>query len=294
MSVKTKLILSTLASSLAFASSAIALEDSTSLLEVFVTPYGITLDEGQTHQMNARGFYGDRYEVVTEKVEWHSSNPETVPVTRDGVVFGSSVGLGQIYATLDGHESTNPATVTVGEATIDELELELANRNLTVGDVVQARVFATLSDGQKIEVTESVDWSYAAENNAFEISNSGEITALNEGWGMVSTRTESVSSNQIRIDVSDASGPIYDLVIATPSSTTLAVGNAFKPSVQGYIIGQGFVSIDKIDGYYIEGTDVVRAQAGTENVIAISTGTANVYPIAGGMQAESPVVITVE
>ncbi|MGR5065703.1 Ig-like domain-containing protein [Photobacterium sp. DNB22_13_2] len=263
------------------------------VLEVFVAPYNVTIDTGVSKPMTARVLYNDGYEMYPEGVVWHSSNPEVSPISENGVAFGVKSGLTLISATYKGVNSSQPATVKVGEAVIDEITVELAHRNMAVGETQQAQAQATYSDGSQQDVTNSVEWQVVNSSQELTVTDEGLVTAHEGGYGLLIARADGVRSQEIRIDVNESQSE-FQWVMPFPNKTTMAVGSQFTPSIRGLHNSGSLVDIETIDGWVIDNPSVVRATAGNQAITAIGVGSATVYPIAAGLQAIEPVIVTVE
>ncbi|MDR9829126.1 Ig-like domain-containing protein [Vibrio sp. FNV 38] len=270
-----------------------AVADEREVLEVFVSPYNVSIDSGTSKSMQARVFYSDGYEVHPEGVVWNSTNPEAAPISDNGVVFGVKNGLSLITATYKGVVSSDHATVKVGEAVIDELTVELPIRTMGVGESQQALAYVTYSDGSQEEVTKSVEWQTVNSSQELTVDDSGLVTAHEEGYGLLIARSDNVRSQEIRIDVSEAQSE-FEWVMPFPNSTTMAIGSQFTPSIRGLHNSGSLKDIDQIDGWVIDNPAIVQPTADNQAVVATGSGTAIVYPIAAGLKSIEPVVITVE
>ncbi len=270
-----------------------AIAEEREVLEVFVAPYNVTIDSGVSKPMMARVLYSDGYEMYPEGVVWHSSNPEVSPISENGVVFGVKSGLSLISATYKGVDSSQPATVKVGEAIIDEITVEFTHRNMLVGDTQQAKAQATYSDGSQEDVTNSVQWQVVNSAQELSVTDEGVVTAHEEGYGLLIARADGVRSQEIRIDVSEGQSD-FQWVMPFPNQTTMAVGSQFTPSIRGLTNSGSLVDIKEIDGWVIENPSIVRASADNQAILAVGVGSTIVYPIAAGLQSIEPVTVTVE
>lgn len=101
------------------------------LLLINVSPPGAWIVAGETWQFTAMGLYSDgKYNLITTKVTWSSSEPDVATIVESGVKGGLATGVcfggtSYITATLDGITSdpaildvsaTHPAKITIGAA----------------------------------------------------------------------------------------------------------------------------------------------------------------------------------
>ncbi|WP_394239843.1 Ig-like domain-containing protein [Vibrio astriarenae] len=267
--------------------------DEREVLEVLVTPYNVTIDSGASKSMSARVVYSDGYEHQTEGVTWHSTNPEVAPISENGVVFGIETGLSLVTATYQGVQSSDHATVKVGESTVQELTIDFPTRNMVAGETKQATANAVFTDGTESDVTTAVKWETVNSSSIISVDDKGLVTAHKDGYGVLKAHADNLSSDGIRIDVSETESE-YEWIIPFPNNTTMAVGSQFTPSIKGFHNSGKLIDIEEIEGWIIDDSSIVRASSDNGSIIAVGTGTTTAYPIAVGLQAVEPVVINVE
>ncbi|MFB9141920.1 Ig-like domain-containing protein [Vibrio artabrorum] len=135
------------------------------LTEIHLTPASTSLIVGSTSQLIAMGTYSDKSQKnITSEVLWQSAQPRIATVTQGGgLVTGVADGTATISAIKGTVVSSNTAGISVQNATITKLSLEIGPNNTLrnfaigfVGDMSpEFRVMAELSNGNKINVTSS-------------------------------------------------------------------------------------------------------------------------------------------
>ncbi|MGF1698733.1 hypothetical protein L4D09_00135 [Photobacterium makurazakiensis] len=270
--------------------SVVAEQKESEILELLVTPYNLKLSEGETYQMRANAFYADgRYVTNVEGVKWRSSDNSAVSATEDGVIFAAKNGVSSIYGTLDGHESTDPATITVGDSSIEKMAISIHNTNLIVGQTVDVEVNATFTNGDERNITDSVVWQRVTNDDAFSVEGS-KLTGTNAGYGYLIAHFDGKKSDSVQIQVNDSG--YLDLMVS-PGATTMAVGSTITPSIRAFT-SSGMVTIDAKDATYeMEGRGIVATNT-DGSLRAIGKGIEYVYAIAGNVRSSQPITITVE
>ncbi|MCQ1057972.1 hypothetical protein ACQKPX_16230 [Photobacterium sp. DNB23_23_1] len=179
-------------------------ESENEILELFVVPYHVQLNDGEIRKMSANAFYVDgTYVRDVQGVTWRSSDPESVSIAQNGTILAVKPGVVSIYASLNGFESAQPGTVIVGDSVVEELNIEIDNTDVTVGQTVNVKVTATFSDGETEDITGAVNWERVTNDDAFEVDGR-QLTGLNEGYGYLIAHFDESKSESLRIDVNDS------------------------------------------------------------------------------------------
>ena len=269
---------------------AFAQESENEILELFVVPYHVQLNDGETRIMSANAFYADgTYVRGVQGVEWRSSDPESVSIAQNGTIFAVKPGAVSIYASLNGFESSQPGTVLVGESSVDKLTIEMANTNVMVGQTVDVKVMATFSDGEVEDITGAVTWERVTNDDAFEVGGR-QLTGLNDGYGYLIAHFDGNKSAALRIDVNDSG--YLDLMVL-PGTTTMAVGSSFTPTLRAFT-SSGMVNIDAKDASYEIGSQGIVKANNDGSLTALASGEVAVYAIAGNIKSSQPMTVTVE
>lgn len=294
MRLTNKLVPLCMASAALF-SAHVAAEEKT-VVEVMVSPYNVTMNEGDARTMSAHVVYSDGSYDSTHisngdlEVSWRSSNEDVTPISSNGTIFAKSTGVAHIYASVEGFESPAPATVSIDGASVEDLSLSMRTTNLQLGGEEPIEATALLSNGEEQVVTGEVDWSVTTSNNSFKVED-GKVIALNEGYGYIVGRYQDSRSVPLQVQVSSAD---YLDVIVTPSSTTMAPDSLFTPSIVAFDSDLNQVTIDPADvSYRISDRSVVLPIA--NGVLkAVGPGVAEVYVTAEFTESSNPLIITVE
>jgi hypothetical protein len=165
------------------------------LNSIAVTPSTQTITINATLQYTATGTYNDGTTAnITGNVQWSSGTPavaDFVNPDSEGLITAVAEGLTTVTAAC-GAGAAGTASLTVSDNTLDYLRFEDNNGveievfNTTVGAVTQISLFGYFTNGDKIDLTESAQWSLLdgttgviSVNNTTD--NKGIITALAVG-----------------------------------------------------------------------------------------------------------------
>ncbi|WP_299143210.1 Ig-like domain-containing protein [uncultured Vibrio sp.] len=185
-----------------------------------ITTRGVSelkLAKGNQQPFEATGSYSDgSSEVLTKKVEWHSSDEAIATVTSEGELSGVNAGSTTVTATLDDITS-NPVDVTVTDSVITAIQVTPEIVNVAEGQTKQLTVTATYDDNSSNEVTKKVEWHSSDEAIAI-VTPEGELSGVNVGPTTVTATLDDITSNEARVTVTDA---VITAIQVTPSSVSL-------------------------------------------------------------------------
>ena len=152
------------------------------LLELTLTPDGLTLPLGLQGSLTARGRWSDGAEEdVGSLAAWSSSNGEVASVAG-GLVSSLDTGTTLIEARVLGLETE--VLVTVTQPVEVGLRVEPETLEMLVGDTAQLSATVERSDGSEVAVVQGVFWSSTVAGVATASSDEGDwgqVLALGEG-----------------------------------------------------------------------------------------------------------------
>lgn len=189
-----------------------------------IAPASASLVSGTSLQLRATGVFSDNSRLeLSRQVAWTSSNTETVEVGEDGTARGVSAGSATISAEIAGVSAQ--ATLTVRDATLEQIEVTPAGLTLPSGLTRQFTATGRFADGTSQDLTSSVEWESQTPEVA-SVSNvsptRGQVTALEPGTSVIRARfTAGGVSGETTIEVSAAT--LQSLEI-TADSTELLPG----------------------------------------------------------------------
>ena len=132
-------------------------------------PGNVTLNRGETQQLRIIANMSDGTQVdVTDQVAYSTSNANLATVDENGLITVSNIAnSGSVYirGNYGGKGSYTVVTIPT-QPTITSLTFEPGNITLASNDTLQVRVFAEMSNGTRIEVTDSVTFSSSNTNLA--------------------------------------------------------------------------------------------------------------------------------
>lgn len=169
-------------------SASAALEVTTAVVTAIQIRADITsVPVGLTQQFTAWAIFSDETEEdVTDsnKLNWNSSTPGIATVTQAGLVKAIKQGNTIVNASLLTNTNTvsDSANVSVIASSVVGIAFSPPKEIVRLGSTTEIRVFATWSDGQKINVTgyDNVTWS-SSDQAILKTLGKGMIQGLSEG-----------------------------------------------------------------------------------------------------------------
>jgi uncharacterized protein YjdB len=191
---------------------------------VTITPTTFTLHTGSTRQLTATIVPSN---ATNKAVTWSSANTSVATVNSLGVVTGISAGSTTIRAQTvnGGFISTSAVTVTIGVQKITQIT---SNLSLVKGATFQSTATIMPSDATNKTVT----WSSAIASIA-TVSNSGLITAVGNGTGIISCFTQDgnkTSSIIVRVTTPVSSVRLNQTAITLSRNATYQLLSIISPS----------------------------------------------------------------
>ena len=192
---------------------------------VTISPTSFTLSTGTTKTLIATVAPSN---AANKAVTWSSSNPSVATVNSSGVVTADSVeGSTTITVrTVDmGFTATSSITVVIG---VKSVTLNTGSFSLLKGATFQAVAIISPSNA----ANKTVSWSSAVSNIA-TVSNTGLITAVNNGTGVISVFTQDgnkTASMIIRVTTAVASVRLNQTTVSLARSATYQLVPTILPS----------------------------------------------------------------
>ncbi|NRB40887.1 MAG: Ig-like domain-containing protein, partial [Pseudomonadales bacterium] len=162
---------------------------------------------------------------VTSNVTWTVSQQAIASITQLGLAKGLAVGTTQINATLIAQGDTHGASAifNVVAPTIDEIKIAPHKAMILKGDEQQYIATALLSDGTKVDITQTVNWS-SSNTASVSINDKGIATGTDVGLSDISALLtydgSDYNSNIAKLTVINA----IDHIQITPNAPTIVEG----------------------------------------------------------------------
>ena len=142
------------------------------LTSITVGPQNTNLQQGNTLQMTAVGNFDDgSTSTLTHGVFWSSSDATIASITQGGTVTGVAAGTATITASSGATTGTTTVVVVLNNVTAVTISPNSAHAPLG-STTTTFTCSATISGGQPVDITSSVNWSVtdSAGNAAANIS----------------------------------------------------------------------------------------------------------------------------
>ncbi|MFM5535667.1 Ig-like domain-containing protein [Aeromonas veronii] len=271
------------------------------LTDFNVSPSELQIPKGIVARFKAQAIYSDGSDFdVTDQVAWVSSDPIVAAVDSvSGIATPTIDGVTTISATFKGKEAK--AMLSVTDATLTALTVDPNYIVLPKGVSKSYVALGDYSDGQRIDVTDQVDWSSFSPSVA-NISNNGIAQALNQGSSTITAKLGGYTAT-VQLDVSSAVLTSIKIDNATPSLTRTVMNNptearnSLPKGVNHNYTAQGYYS----DGSSKEVTRLVRWFSEDPELVTINNhgvatgiqaGDTNVVAQLDGIRASVPLTIT--
>ena len=240
-----------------------------SVSSITVSPTTFTLNTGSTKSMTATILPSN---ATNKTVTWSSTNGSIATVNASGVVTGISAGSTTIQARAvdGGFLASSIGTVVVG---VQSVSLNSTSISLTKGNTFQAIATITPSNAANKTLT----WSSAMSSVA-TVSNTGLITAVGNGTGIISVFTQdgnksasmivrvstmvtSVRLNQASLSLArNATASLTATLspstasnqsVAWSSSNSAIVSVTSSGTIRGVAIGSTTITVRTADGNFL-------------------------------------------
>ncbi len=234
----------------------------------------LTLDDGTTL-------------VVTESAAWESEDAGVLEVTSPGAFRAVGSGADVVRASFAG--LTASATVTVGDAPLERIEVSPRDPSLALGATQRFTALGVATDGSTFDLSASVVWS-SSDPAVLAIGATGEGDARAAGTAIVSATFEGVEGIST-VTVSPAR--LVGLAI-TPEGPSLGVGDEVSLTLSGTFDDGSVQDLTESAAWSSDAPDVAQVgnTPGRRGVVTgLAIGEALVGASFGGLSAEVRVTV---
>jgi hypothetical protein len=163
---------------------------SSPLISIAVTPSPATIPADVAQQFAAIGtFANSSTQNLTSNVTWASSQPAVATISnaagQQGLATGVAAGQTSITAVFASIVS-NPATLTVSNATLVSFTVTPNNFSTIMGNTVNYRAVGTFSDGTTVDLTTQATWSSTVPRVATINASNGVAATASPGTTVIS------------------------------------------------------------------------------------------------------------
>ena len=247
-----------------------------SVASVTIDPNLTTINTGSTKQLTATIVPSN---ATNKAVTWSSANISVATVNSLGVIRGISAGSTTIRAeTIDGgFAATSSVTVNIG---VQKITQNTSNLSLLKGATFQAIATITPSNATNKTVT----WSSAIGSIA-TVSNSGLITAVGNGTGIISCFTQDgnkISSIIVRVTTPVSSVHLTQTAITLSRNATYQLLSVISPST---------ASTRAVKWYSSNSAIATVSSSGNVRGVAIGSAVITVQTSDGSFQAACNITV---
>jgi parallel beta helix pectate lyase-like protein/PKD domain-containing protein/Big-like domain-containing protein len=254
------------------------------LLSIAVSPLDPTLPLGAVQEFKATGTYSDDSTAdLTKVVTWMSSNKVVADFSAEAGEEGYCTALAEgstSVTAISGSVISDPVSLTVTSATLQEISIEPAAPSVPVGTEVQFSAMGRYSDNQLLDITSMVTWNSSDLTKvAFDLQTEGLAEALEFGSAEIWASLGAIESNRVTMTVNSADLVSIDI---SPVNPTLPIGQQLAFTAYGHYSDLNVVDI----------TSSVTWDSSDKSVAIISNVGANKGTATG--LSEGPTDITAE
>ncbi|MBT3218458.1 MAG: hypothetical protein HN348_05155 [Proteobacteria bacterium] len=166
-----------------------------------LVPFDPIVVVGAQVEFTAKAFFPDtHYEIVTETVEWASTQPSVASVDEKGLATALTTGSTEIVITEPSGQLTT-VDLTVIEEDFDPISLHIkpASLDLVVGTEHLLSALATYPDDSTGNLASSCDW-WVSDPTVAMVDNDGLVLAKKDGETQITADCDGVS-DQIPVTV---------------------------------------------------------------------------------------------
>ena len=266
------------------------------LVSIEVSPNRPSLPKGVVQQFTATGMYSDgSARDISDLVSWNSSNTSAATVGTGlgskGRVVTSATGLATIKAALGAVNATSVVTVT--NATLTTLQVQLPSVLLPVGVFEQMTATGTYSDNTTVDLTASAAWKSAATNVAAVTTGGARGRVDGEAAGVTAV-TASVGAIRSSAYVQVTNATLQAISI-NPQNLNMNINNQRAFTATGLFSDGSSEDITK-DVIWSSSNESVARVSNADNykgqTLARSAGTAVIRADFMGTYAETTVTVS--
>jgi trimeric autotransporter adhesin len=192
------------------------------IVALTLQPAVATIPVGASLALELTGKLSDGTTVALNDIaKWSSSNPDAISVSNGGLALGIAPGSATVTASVGSTFAT--AQVAVSAKTVSALEVTPKDANIKIGSTVALSAIATMNDGSKETVTDSVAWS-TAEKGIVTVDNKGVATGVAAGATDI---TATLGKHAVTANVT-VKGALLTSLAVEPVDPTLTIGESVK------------------------------------------------------------------
>lgn len=247
----------------------------------------VSLPNGTSAQLQARAYYSDGSSVdTTYQADWQSSASGVVEAFTTGLVAARGVGEATVIATFGGI-SSDPVTVSVTQATLQELIVTPPAVTTPLGVVVQMQADGLFTDGSRRTITDDVEWESDAPG-VIIAGPFGDMYPMAPGQARITARTREGLVNEATITVTAAA---LQSIQVTPSPVALPRGITRQMTAVGNYTDGSTQDLSAVVSWNAADTDVASVN-GAGVLTGVAQGSTTLQAVYGGVSSD-PVAIAV-
>ncbi len=224
------------------------------LLGIGLSPSNPIMVVNETIAFEAKAFYADySNEVITNEVDWISSDERVATVDSGGTATALSEGTASIIASYTDGMSAK-VELTVSGADVSSVSLSPSTVDVEVGDRVQLIANATFSDGSTGNIAASCDWT-SVDAGVAQVDGAGLVTGNGEGSTQITASYSGVSISPATVTVVAEGTELPDPDLRITSFDASVSGDTVSYTMTVENQGGGYASDFYVDIYLDSGSE---------------------------------------
>ena len=159
------------------------------------------------------------------KLIWSSENPGIASVTDDGTIKGNSIGNTKIIVKDENNKLSNMCYVDVVEKIIDNIELNIKEINMQIGETKELSPIIQPKELQN----EKVIWT-STNSNIVSVDENGKITAVGKGIALIKASVLGKEATSLIV----IGGTRINSLKINKEETSIEIGNRKKLEIETY------------------------------------------------------------
>ncbi len=277
------------------------LDTSKTLQSVQITPALYSLPKGLSLYLKATAYFDDGSAMdVTNEVIWNSTQEVVLSVetggNNPGYAYAALPGEAMVTATLftqHGEVISNTSTITVTDATLENIVLSPTQTSVPKGVHVRYKAYGYFSDRNAYDITRIATFSSSDESVATtsKISGLEQIAdTLNEGNTTITATFKGIKSNDAQLEVTSA---VLTSLQITPPQANVPTETVDNFTAVAYFSDGSSNDVTKQASWSSDETAIVSIVPNGEDgglAHALKHGTAHITATFGGIKSNTATV----
>ena len=265
------------------------------LIAIELSQHSIVLPNGTQTTIRATGRYSNNVSLdITNIAEWsvHHTDIASLSVVDRVTVQAINIGETSLTVALDGIIAST--TVSVTNATLDEITIEPAQPDIIVGNTIRLTAVGRFSDASIRDISDQVTWQ-SSDETIVRLAATDSLLGIMYGASIGSATITASLGNVTAISNVTVSDAVLVSISITPSFVSVANGTSAQLTATGIYSDNSTRDITQLVTWLTGDLSIVEvgnAQHNGGQVKALAVGEATVTALMDGTFANITVSVT--